>query len=161
VDDDRIAEALRAYVKLLRAGKSVLARVEPRLAAAGLTPTQLGVLEAILHKGPLTQRELGRKVLTSAGNMTDVVDKLEARGLVCRTRSPRDRRIVTVTLSPAGRTLIEGLFPYHARDIADAMGGLSCDELRLLGGLLRKLGLAAAGEDGPLAEAAVASHLRR
>ena len=64
----------------------MLARVEPRLAAAGLTPTQLGVLEAILHKGPLTQRELGRKVLTSAGNMTDVVDKLEARGLVRRTR---------------------------------------------------------------------------
>jgi MarR family transcriptional regulator, 2-MHQ and catechol-resistance regulon repressor len=148
---DRIAEALRAYVKLLRAGKSVLARVEPRLAAAGLTPTQLGVLEAILHKGPLTQRELGRKVLTSAGNMTDVVDKLEARGLVCRTRSPRDRRIVTVTLSPPGRTLIEGLFPHHARDIAAAMGGLSCDELRVLGGLLRKLWLAAAGEDGPLA----------
>ena len=81
-------------MKLLRAGKAVLARVEPRLAAAGLTPTQLGVLEAILHKGPLTQRELGRKVLTSAGNMTDVVDKLEARGLVRRAR---------VTARPAAR----------------------------------------------------------
>jgi MarR family 2-MHQ and catechol resistance regulon transcriptional repressor len=160
-DDDRIAESLRAYVKLLRAGKSVLARVEPRLAAAGLTPTQLGVLEAILHKGPLTQRELGRKVLTSAGNMTDVVDKLEGRGLVCRTRSPRDRRIVSVTLTPSGRVLIEALFPHHARDIAAAMGGLSCDELQVLGGLLRKLGLAAAGEDGPLVQAAVAHHLRR
>jgi MarR family transcriptional regulator, 2-MHQ and catechol-resistance regulon repressor len=160
-DEERIREALRAYVKLLRAGKAVLARVEPQLAAAGLTPTQLGVLEAILHKGPLTQRELGRKVLTSAGNMTDVVDKLEGRGLVCRTRSPRDRRIVSVTLAPAGRTLIETLFPRHARDIAEAMGGLSCDELQVLGGLLRKLGLAAAGEDGPLAETRAAPHLRR
>ena len=64
-------------MKLLRAGRAVLARVEPRLAAAGLTPTQFGVLEAILHKGPLGQRELGRKVLTSAGNMTDLIDKLE------------------------------------------------------------------------------------
>jgi len=153
MDDDGIGEALRAYVKLLRAGKAVLARVEPRLAAAGLTPTQLGVLEAILHKGKLTQRELGRKVLTSAGNMTDVVDKLESRGLVCRTRSSRDRRIVSVTLTPAGRTLIEALFPRHARDIAAAMGGLSVAELRALGALLRKLGLAAAGDDGPLAEA--------
>jgi MarR family 2-MHQ and catechol resistance regulon transcriptional repressor len=152
MDDDGIDEALRAYVKLLRAGKAVLARVEPRLAAAGLTPTQLGVLEAVLHKGPLTQRELGRKVLTSAGNMTDVVDKLEGRGLVCRTRSPRDRRIVSVTLTPAGRSLIEALFPRHARDIAAAMGGLSVAELQALGVLLRKLGLAAAGEDGPLAE---------
>jgi len=160
-DDERIGEALRAYVKLLRAGKAVLARVEPRLAAAGLTPTQLGVLEAILHKGPLTQRELGRKVLTSAGNMTDVVDKLEARGLVCRTRSPHDRRIVSVTLTPAGQALIESLFPRHARDIAAAMGGLSCEELQLLGALLRKLGLAAAGEDGPLVETRATHHLRR
>jgi MarR family transcriptional regulator, 2-MHQ and catechol-resistance regulon repressor len=159
-DDDGVREALRAYVKLLRAGKAVLARVEPRLAAAGLTPTQLGVLEAILHKGPLTQRELGRKVLTSAGNMTDVVDKLEARGLVCRSRSPRDRRIVSVTLAPAGRTLIEALFPPHARDIAAAMGGLSRIELQVLGGLLRKLGLAAAGEDRPLVKPPVRSHLR-
>ncbi|HEY3846661.1 MAG TPA: MarR family transcriptional regulator [Acetobacteraceae bacterium] len=161
MNDGQIREALRAYVKLLRAGKAVLARVEARLAAAGLTPTQLGVLEAILHKGPLTQRELGRKVLTSAGNMTDVVDKLEGRGLVCRTRSPRDRRIVSVTLSPAGRALIEALFPRHARDIAEAMGGLSCDELQVLGGLLRKLGLAAAGEDAPLAETRATPHLRR
>ncbi len=161
MDDDRIGAALRAYVKLLRAGKAVLARVEPRLAAARLTPTQLGVLEAILHKGPLTQRELGRKVLTSAGNMTDVVDKLEARGLVRRTRSPRDRRIVSVALTQPGQALIEALFPRHASDIAAAMGGLSGEELQSLGALLRKLGLAAAGEDGPLAETPTAPHLRR
>ncbi|HVC61494.1 MAG TPA: MarR family transcriptional regulator [Acetobacteraceae bacterium] len=160
-DDDRIGEALRAYVKLLRAGKAVLGRVEPRLAAAGLTPTQLGVLEAILHKGTLTQRELGRKVLTSAGNMTDVVDKLEARGLVRRIRSPHDRRIVSVALTHPGQALIEALFPRHARDIAAAMGGLSREELRMLGALLRKLGLAASGEDTPLAETCPAPHLRR
>ena len=78
--------ALAAYIKLLRAGKAVLARVEPLFATARLTPTQFGVLEAILHKGPLSQRELGEKVLTSAGNMTDVIDKLEARSLVRRRR---------------------------------------------------------------------------
>jgi MarR family 2-MHQ and catechol resistance regulon transcriptional repressor len=161
VDGDGVAAALRAYVKLLRAGKAVLARVEPRLAAAGLTATQLGVLEAIFHKGKLTQRELGRKVLTSAGNMTDVLDKLEARGLVCRSRSPRDRRIVSVALTPQGQALIAGLFPQHARDIADAMGGLSCDELRELARLLRKLGLAAAQDDHPLADPEAISHLRR
>jgi len=142
----------------LRAGKAVLARVEPRLAAAGLTPTQLGVLEAILHKGPMTQRDLGRKVLTSAGNMTDVVDKLEGRGLVCRTRSSSNRRIVSVALTPAGQALIQGLFPRHARDIAAAMGGLSSAELAILDGLLRKLGLAAAAGDHPLAEAGAAHH---
>ncbi len=140
------AEALRAYVKLLRASKAVVARIEKLLATEGLTPTQLGVLEGILHLGPLTQRDLGRKVLTSAGNMTDVIDKLEARGLVLRCRADEDRRLVRVDLTGEGRALIERLFPRHARDIASAMGGLDVDELRQLGGLLRKLGLAAARE---------------
>lgn len=131
-------------MKLLRAGKAVLARTEPRLSSERLTPTQFGVLEAILHKGPLTQRELLRKVLTSPGNMTDVIDKLEARGLVRRSRGLADRRMVTVELTPQGRTEIDALFPAHAGDIAAAMGALDEVELEELGRLLRKLGLGAA-----------------
>jgi len=102
------------------------------------------VLEAILHKGPLGQRELGRKVLTSPGNMTDMIDKLAARGLVRRTRHKQDRRAVLVELTPEGRALIEPLFTLHAKDIAAAMSGLSREELRQFSGLLRKLGLAEA-----------------
>ena len=139
------AESLRAYVKLFRASKAVLARVEANLASHGLTLNQLGVLEAILHKGPLTHRELGRKVLTSAGNMTDVVDKLEQRGLVRRVRHPGDRRSVKVELTEEGHKLIEDLFPHHAKRIHAAMGGLNDEELRTLGQLLRCLGLAAEG----------------
>jgi MarR family 2-MHQ and catechol resistance regulon transcriptional repressor len=141
-----LSEALDAYVKLLRASRAVLARVEPRLAATGLTITQFGVLEAILHKGPLGQRELSRKVLTSPGNMTDLVDKLEARGLVHRVRQKADRRAVRVELTEQGRALIGPLFADHAGDIAAAMGGLAGAELRQLSALLRKLGLAAALE---------------
>ncbi len=141
LDSPAVREALRAYVKLSRAHRAVLARVEPRLARRGLTATQLGVLEALLHKGALTQRELGRKVLTSAGNMTDVLDKLAARGLVRRVRGTADRRLVLVELSPEGRALIAELFPRHAADIAWAMSRLDPEELAVLGGLLRRLGL--------------------
>ena len=142
-----VAEALRAYVKLFRAGKAIIARLEPAASEAGLTLTQLGVLEAILHKGPLTQRELSRKVLTSAGNMTDVIDKLAARGLVARNRQPSDRRAVRVELTPAGHEAISGFFPTHARNIARAMSSLNAEELNELDRLLRKLGLAAAQEE--------------
>jgi MarR family 2-MHQ and catechol resistance regulon transcriptional repressor len=153
--DARTQQALRSYVKLLRAAKAWLARVEPRLAANGFTATQLGVLEAILHRGPLTQRDLGRKVLTSAGNLTDVIDKLEARGLVARTRSRADRRVVHVDLTPAGRKLITALFPSHAADIAGATDALSVAELVLLGDLLRRLGRGA--QAVPLEESADAA----
>ena len=143
VDDSGISSAVGVYVKLHRALHAVMARVEPRLAQAGLTITQLGVLEAILHKGPLSHRELGRKVLTSAANMTDVVDKLAARGLVQRVRCPTDRRQVKVELTEAGRCKIEALFPDHAADIAASMAGLSQDEIIQLGVLLKRLGMAA------------------
>lgn len=144
VSEPEVELAVGAYVKLLRATRAVLARVEPRLAAHGLTATQLGVLEAVLHKGPQTHRDLGRRVLTSAANMTDVIDKLAARGLVLRCRSPDDKRQVRVALTDCGRALIEEMFPRHAQDIAAAMSGLGPAELRALGDLLRMLGMAAA-----------------
>jgi MarR family 2-MHQ and catechol resistance regulon transcriptional repressor len=137
------AESLRAYVKLFRASRAVLARVEANLAELSLTLNQLGVLEAILHKGPLSHRELGRKVLTSAGNMTDVVDKLEQRGLVRRVRHTGDRRSVKVELTDEGNAMIEALFPIHATRIHAAMSGLNDAQLRQLGDLLRSLGVAA------------------
>ena len=145
VDDPAVERAVRAYVKLMRASRAVLARVEKLLAECGLTPTQLGVLEAVLHKGPLSQRALGRLVLTSAGNMTDVIDKLEARGLVRRVRVPGDRRSLRIELTEAGSALITDVIPRHATDIAGAMGGLDGAELAMLDGLLRRLGHAAAG----------------
>lgn len=168
--DNQTALALGTYVKLLRAARAIDARVEPGIVAAGLTPTQLGVLEALLHKGTLTQVELGRKLLTSPGNMTDVIDKLERRGLVLRGRKPGDRRAVRVDLTDAGRAKISELFPRHAAAITAAMAGLSAAELETLGGLLRTLGRTASGtwrppatvEDAPdpLAEEYGLSHLR-
>lgn len=143
VDDPATTEAVRAFVKLLRASHCVVARIEKLLAREGLTVTQLGVLEVLLHQGPLPHREIGRKVLTSAGNMTDVVRKLEARGLVRRGKVEGDRRQVVVALTAAGRALIEELFPRHAADIAAAMSGLPTAELAQLGALLRRLGTAA------------------
>ncbi len=142
--EEATAAALRAYVKLFRASRAILARIEPGLALHGLTPTQLGVLEALWHKGPLTHGELGRKVLTSAGNMTDIVDKLSTRGLVRRVRDLADRRQVRVELTGCGRDLIRAIFPRHAADIAQAMSGLSSCEQELLGTLLRQLGQHAA-----------------
>ena len=145
--DGRPAEvrALDAYIKLTRAVSSVGAHLAPALAAAGLTPTQLGVLEALLHLGPLGQRVLGDKLLMSGGNITTVVDNLEARGLVRRERSSDDRRQVTVHLTPEGRRLITKVFPNHVRAIVEAFSALTPGEQEALGRLAKKLGLSQPG----------------
>ena len=99
-DEER--QALDAYVKLMRAAESVTALLLPRLAAAGLTMGQFGVLEALHHVGPLAQHELAGKLLRSSGNVSVVIDNLEKAGLVQRKRRPVDRRVVVVSLTPAG-----------------------------------------------------------
>ena len=144
VTDPAIETSVKAYVKLVRASRAVTARVVGRLNESDLTPNQLGVLEALLHLGPLTQRDIGRKILTSPGNLTDVIDKLERRKLVHRTICPEDRRSVRVALTEEGRMLIEAVFPLHAADIHQAMSPLSLDELMILNHLLRRLGQGAA-----------------
>ncbi len=144
----RTIAAVRLFVKLMRASRAVGARTEPGLAEAGLTQTQFGVLEALLHLGPLTQRVLVRKVLTSPANMTDVIDKLEERGWVARCRVVADRRNVEVGLTEAGQCFIATLFPRHAEAIAAAMAALSDAELATLDQLLRRLGLGAASCGG-------------
>lgn len=137
----REVRALDAYIKLMRAAESVSARLAPHLTSAGLTVSQFGALEALYHLGPLCQRDLGKKILKSGGNITMVVDNLEKRGLVERVREESDRRYITVNLTKQGRRLIAELFPRHAGAIREEMRVLSDAELEKLGSLCKRVGL--------------------
>ena len=131
---------LDAYVKLSRALATVDAVVHRPLAGAGLTASRFGALEALWHLGPLNQRDLGRKILKSSGNVTVVVDGLERDGLVVRERDPSDRRNVVVSLTDAGRARIETVYPAHVARLVDAFAHLSSDDVVRLGALAKALG---------------------
>ena len=132
--------ALDSFIKLMRAANTVRARVHRHLAAERLTESQLAILEALYHLGPLSQKALSAKILKSGANVTTVVDNLESRGVVERKRDAKDRRLVNVYLTGDGAALIQRVFPIHAREIVDAMGRLGHAELEALGALCRKLG---------------------
>lgn len=152
--------ALDAYIKLMRAADSVTARLEPVMGAAGLTVGQFGTLEALLHLGPLCQRDLGRKLLRSNGNITVVVGNLARRGLVRRTRRRDDRRFVTVALTDKGRELIATLFPRHVALVVREMNALSRREQALLGRLCRRVGRAARGSGKDIGDGAARNAVR-
>jgi len=124
----------------MRAADAVTRRTHRGLATQNLTVSQFGVLEALYHLGPLKQAELGSKILKTSGNMTMVVDNLEARGLVKRKRDAADRRAQRVSLTDAGRELIARIFPPHARKVVKEMSRLSPEEQTELARLCRKLG---------------------
>jgi MarR family transcriptional regulator, 2-MHQ and catechol-resistance regulon repressor len=132
--------ALNAYINLIRASESILARTGGRLDEEELTLGQFGALEALLHLGPLTQRELGDKLLRSGGNITVVVNNLERHGWARRERPQSDRRIALLHLTAEGRGLIERVFARHVRGIVSEMGRLDAEEQEELRRLCRKLG---------------------
>lgn len=133
--------ALTTYVKLMRAAESMTARTHRHLSSVGLTISQFGVLEALYHKGPLSQKEIGQKILRSSGNITMVIDNLEKRALVRRERNHVDRRYFIVYLTDDGQKLISKIFPPHAAVITHEMSMLTATEQVTLGRLCKKLGL--------------------
>lgn len=137
---DAERRVLDAYVKLSRALATVDAGVHRPLADAGLTASRFGALEALWHLGPLNQRDLGRKILKSSGNVSVVVDGLERDGLIARERDPADRRNVIVSLTAAGRARIEAVYPAHVARLVAAFAHLHADDVDQLARLAKALG---------------------
>jgi MarR family 2-MHQ and catechol resistance regulon transcriptional repressor len=135
-------QALKTYTKLIRAAGTTATRIQRGvMAQEKLTESQAGVLEALLHLGPLTHSQLANKLLKTGGNITMVIDNLEKRSLVERVPSPADRRAVEVHLTARGQRLIERVFPRLVAEIEDQMSALTPAEQKELGRLCRKLGL--------------------
>ncbi len=134
-------DALNTYLKLVRAAERISTAIHQHLAADGLSNSQFAVLEALYHLGPLCQKDLGSKILKSAGNMTTVIGNLEKDGLVKRLKTQDDRRFYTITLSANGEELIRRIFPRHVRNIVQEFSPLTSAEQHELARLCRKLGV--------------------
>src|SRR5438270_13755490 len=120
-------------------------RALTRYAAAGIEETGLGlsdfgVLEILLHKGPLPVNTIGPIVDLTPGSISVAVDRLFAKGLVSRVESAEDRRVRIVALTPRGKTLIDSAFRKHSAHIKRVFSELSPEELRGLETALKKVG---------------------
>src|SRR5947208_6341075 len=121
-----------------------------RYAAAGIEETGLGlsdfgVLEALLHKGPLPVNTIGPIVDLTPGSISIAVDRLVEKGLVSRVESAEDRRVRIVALTPSGKALIDSAFRKHSGQKKRVSSELSPGELRGLETHPKKVGQRAAG----------------
>jgi len=133
--------ALDTYIKLQRAAETVISRTTAHLSDYSLTTSQFAILEALYHLGTLSQRVLAEKLLKSTGNISIVLKNMEKHGLVERTRDPEDNRLMRVSITAAGRDLIEGIMDSHVAGIVVEMAILSAVEQIELARLCKKLGL--------------------
>ena len=131
---------LDTFIKLTRCTNSLYARLSERNSIGGLTYSQFAVLEALYHLGAMTQGEISAKVLKSGSNMTTVIDNLERDGLVRRERDEKDRRVIHVHLTEAGKGKIETVLPGHVAALVEEFSVLSAQEQKQLGELCKKLG---------------------
>jgi MarR family 2-MHQ and catechol resistance regulon transcriptional repressor len=133
--------APKLWIVLARCQRALAVSVERSIAELGLCMSDFMVLEALLHKGPLTISEIQAKVLLASGSMTAAVDRVESMGLVIRKTTAKDRRARLPTLTQKGRGLIERAFAEHAQHLEKAMSVLDAEERRSLYTGLKKLGL--------------------
>jgi len=131
---------LNTYIKLQRATDSVNARINSFLSKSGLTESQFFMLDALFHLGPLSQKELGNKLLKSGGNITMVVDNLEERKLVKRKRSKKDRRLIYVHLTEKGEKKINEYLPGVVDTLMKEMKIISTEDQETLQRLCKKIG---------------------
>ena len=68
---------------------------------------QLVCLRQLRNNGPVTASQLAREVYLSQATVTGIINRLEDRGLVRRERKHADRRLVTVSLTDDGRTMVD------------------------------------------------------
>ncbi|WP_263376395.1 MarR family winged helix-turn-helix transcriptional regulator [Granulicella aggregans] len=142
--------AARLWLVLARASASVGTFIERSMGLKGFCLTDFMILEALLHKGPMTISAIGEKVLLASASMTSAIDRLEERNLVHRSLSAEDRRVRLVDLTCDGRRFIEELFAQHVDDLESISTGISQEERKVLYVALKKIGFAAQAATPPL-----------
>jgi DNA-binding MarR family transcriptional regulator len=104
VDAATVAED-RSIFALLEAAHALEAKVEDALERAGLSSPKYSVLSALVAAPtPLSLSELAGELSCVRSNMTQLVDRLEADGLVRRVHCPEDRRLVRAEITQEGKT---------------------------------------------------------
>jgi MarR family transcriptional regulator, 2-MHQ and catechol-resistance regulon repressor len=136
--------AHRALEALVRAQANLTRRLAADLERIGASATGFTMLVLLTSAGGrLELRTMRRRLGASKATATEVLDTLESRGFVVRSRLESDRRAVSVALTQAGYNLVTHAFPAHAERVREAFGGLDETEKRQLADLCRKLDRAA------------------
>ena len=138
--------------RISRVARLVENRQRATFAVHGLDRASFDALATLRRTGAphqLTPGQLMATAMVTSGAISQRLDRLEERGLVVRTRSSEDARVVLVTLTPAGREVVDAALPDHLDTEERLLGALGPADRDHLAALLRRL-LLAIDPDGAL-----------
>jgi DNA-binding MarR family transcriptional regulator len=128
------------FFALVHSAGAVQEFVESRLAAIDLSLPKLAALHRLMESGgsmPLGQ--LAERLACVKSNVTQLVDRLEADGLVDRAPDPNDRRSRLAVITPKGKRAFEDGGRIQQTAEQELFGGLTGDEAQQLATLLEKV----------------------
>lgn len=132
---------LRLWVRLLRAARPIEAELRRRLAREfGVTLPKFDVMAALARReAGMTMTEVSRLLMVSNGNVTGLVDRLVAEGLVMRIADEKDRRATFVRLTPKGLRLFATVAEAHERWVDEILASFDDERSEAMIGLLDAL----------------------
>ncbi len=140
-NSDREKLVLNTWIKFSRANNTLNQIMRHNVEEQGLTISQFGVLEVLVHLGPLSVKEIGQKLLLTTSNLVTVIDNLVKQELVKRVPCDHDRRSIIIHLTEKGSGIIEPVFRNHLDELLNCFSVLDEQQLISLGSLSKELGL--------------------
>jgi DNA-binding MarR family transcriptional regulator len=101
--------AEKAFVAVLRTADQLQWRAAETFKRYGLSPTQYNALHILRGAGPvgLPCTEVGKRMINRDPDITRLLNRLERRGMIQRSREAKDRRVITARITSAGLTLLK------------------------------------------------------
>lgn len=132
-------DILSVGLLLGRVRLTLLTRLDAELQPFGLSSNQFAVLKMLAQGHAHTAADICRLLHYDTGSMTRMLDRLEEKGLIRRQRSRNDRRVVSLTLTSAGRDLFPRLQALATRLVGEMLSGFTPAEIGNLKSHLNRL----------------------
>lgn len=110
-----------------------------QLTRSQLSPVQFFTMSTLHHSGPQAMSDLARVIQISKQQLTPLICRLIDSGMVKRIPDDKDRRIINIDLTPAGRQTFKDLSTAIRNEISKKLQGLSDLELEELDQMLKRM----------------------
>ena len=135
--DYKFGDSVGYLIKRVR--MAMTSAIDRELVSFDISHDQFGILLMIASGMGTIAAELSREMACDTSSMTRMIDRLEAKGLVTRTRSEDDRRIVFIVITETGRVLADQLPDLIVRVTNFHLRDFSLDEVELMKSFLRRM----------------------
>ena len=137
------SQAPEPYLRTLRTLFETYQKVESvtnrHIEKLGLTPAQFDIIATLGDTAGMTCKELGQGTLITKGTLTGVLDRLEDKGLITRTRGEKDSRQIFVKLTEAGERVFNETFQPHIDFMGQYFDRMPMERQLQLQSLLKEL----------------------